>query len=185
MSDWDNPMAATNADCDHFNFVSSHSSNPFSFPLPRVSSHPNVLLSVVWHPESWVVHAPNWSTPMTTDHCSKNNLNVCILPVLVRSVFAWLFVFSVFDRTHAPIRYLLMDPISNTHRFNCIPCLLLNPAKLTTCHCSQPGKTNKTDYPDRWAVKESDSDTVVMVIMLVAGVGGVFFLFALMALCYR
>ena len=40
--------------------------------------------------------------------------------------------------------------------------------------------TNKHD-----TVKESDSDTIVMVIMLVAGVGGVFFLFALMALCYR
>ena len=34
-------------------------------------------------------------------------------------------------------------------------------------------------------VKESDSDTIVMVIVLVAGVGGVFVLFALMALCYR
>ena len=35
------------------------------------------------------------------------------------------------------------------------------------------------------AVKESDSDTIIMVIVLVAGVGGVFILFALMALCYR
>ena len=34
-------------------------------------------------------------------------------------------------------------------------------------------------------VKESDSDTIIMVIVLVAGVGGVFILFALMALCYR
>ncbi len=34
-------------------------------------------------------------------------------------------------------------------------------------------------------VKESDSDTVIMVIVLVAGVGAVFILFALMALCYR
>merc|ERR1719507_1903424 len=34
-------------------------------------------------------------------------------------------------------------------------------------------------------LKESDSDTIIMVIVLVAGVGGVFILFALMALCYR
>ena len=34
-------------------------------------------------------------------------------------------------------------------------------------------------------MKESDSDTIIMVIVLVAGVGGVFLLFALMALCYR
>lgn len=34
-------------------------------------------------------------------------------------------------------------------------------------------------------MKESDSDTIVMVILLVAVVGGVFVLFALMALCYR
>jgi len=40
-------------------------------------------------------------------------------------------------------------------------------------------------FYDTKTVKESDSDTIVMVIMLVAGVGGVFFLFALMALCYR
>lgn len=39
------------------------------------------------------------------------------------------------------------------------------------------------DY--RCEVKESDSDTIIMVIILVAGVGGVFILFALMALCYR
>lgn len=35
------------------------------------------------------------------------------------------------------------------------------------------------------AVKESDSDTIIMVIVLVASVGSVFILFALMALCYR
>ena len=34
-------------------------------------------------------------------------------------------------------------------------------------------------------VKESDSDTVIMVIFLVLGVGGIFILFAIMALCYR
>jgi hypothetical protein len=34
-------------------------------------------------------------------------------------------------------------------------------------------------------VKESDSDTVIMVIILVVGVGGIFLLFAIMALCYR
>ena len=34
-------------------------------------------------------------------------------------------------------------------------------------------------------MKESDSDTIIMVIVLVAGAGGVFILFALMALCYR
>ena len=36
-----------------------------------------------------------------------------------------------------------------------------------------------------WVVKESDSDTVIMVIVLVVGVGGIFMLFAVMALCYR
>ena len=36
-----------------------------------------------------------------------------------------------------------------------------------------------------YSVKESDSDTIVMVIVLVASVGSVFVLFALMALCYR
>jgi hypothetical protein len=35
------------------------------------------------------------------------------------------------------------------------------------------------------AVKPSDSDTIFMVVILVTGVGGVFILFALMALCYR
>ena len=35
------------------------------------------------------------------------------------------------------------------------------------------------------AVNKSDSDTIIMVIVLVAGVGAVFILFALMALCYR
>ena len=34
-------------------------------------------------------------------------------------------------------------------------------------------------------VKESDSDTIIMVIFLVVGVGGIFILFAIMALCYR
>ena len=34
-------------------------------------------------------------------------------------------------------------------------------------------------------MKESDSDTVIMVIVLVVGVGGIFMLFAVMALCYR
>ena len=34
-------------------------------------------------------------------------------------------------------------------------------------------------------VKESDSDTIIMVIFLVLGVGGIFILFAIMALCYR
>jgi len=34
-------------------------------------------------------------------------------------------------------------------------------------------------------LKESDSDTVIMVIFLVLGVGGIFILFAIMALCYR
>ena len=34
-------------------------------------------------------------------------------------------------------------------------------------------------------VKESDSDTIMMVIVLVIGVGGIFILFALLALCYR
>merc|ERR1719201_56933 len=34
-------------------------------------------------------------------------------------------------------------------------------------------------------LKESDSDTVIMVIVLVVGVGGIFMLFAVMALCYR
>ncbi|XP_071748566.1 disintegrin and metalloproteinase domain-containing protein unc-71 isoform X3 [Lepeophtheirus salmonis] len=36
-----------------------------------------------------------------------------------------------------------------------------------------------------YILKESDSDTIIMVIFLVAAVGGVFILFALMALCYR
>lgn len=35
------------------------------------------------------------------------------------------------------------------------------------------------------SVKESDSDTIIMVIFLVLGVGGIFILFAIMALCYR
>ncbi len=35
------------------------------------------------------------------------------------------------------------------------------------------------------AVKPSDSDTIFMVVILVTGVGCVFILFALMALCYR
>ena len=34
-------------------------------------------------------------------------------------------------------------------------------------------------------VKESDSDTIMMVIILVVGVGGIFILFAILALCYR
>lgn len=36
-----------------------------------------------------------------------------------------------------------------------------------------------------YILKESDSDTIIMVIVLVAGVGSVFMLFAFMALCYR
>ena len=37
----------------------------------------------------------------------------------------------------------------------------------------------------RTTVKASDSDTIIMVIFLVLGVGGIFILFAVMALCYR
>merc|ERR1719232_116495 len=39
--------------------------------------------------------------------------------------------------------------------------------------------------PHTHVLKESDSDTIIMVIFLVLGVGGIFILFAIMALCYR
>ena len=53
------------------------------------------------------------------------------------------------------------------------------------CHgCCHPSD-NVWCHPWCHAVNKSDSDTIIMVIVLVAGVGAVFILFALMALCYR
>lgn len=54
------------------------------------------------------------------------------------------------------------------------------PQKVTT-PTPDASQTDSNTY----ILKESDSDTIIMVIVLVAGVGGVFILFALMALCYR
>ena len=134
MSDWDNLMAA-NADCqncDHFNIVSSLCPGSFRYHL----SPDHWSCRMGWHlPLCWCVGCvfSNQSTPMTTNKCpppKKNKLNICILPVFVlfRSnvfcFFAWLFDFPLFIARMDPIRYLLMDPISNTHRFNCIQCLL-------------------------------------------------------------
>lgn len=53
---------------------------------------------------------------------------------------------------------------------------------------AQQGATPPPEEPTKshtHVLKESDSDTIIMVIFLVLGVGGIFILFAIMALCYR
>jgi len=53
---------------------------------------------------------------------------------------------------------------------------------------SPQGATHPDEGPTKshtHVLKESDSDTIIMVIILVVGVGGIFILFAIMALCYR
>jgi len=53
---------------------------------------------------------------------------------------------------------------------------------------SPQGATHPDEGPTKshtHVLKESDSDTIIMVIMLVVGVGCIFILFAIMALCYR
>ena len=84
--------------------------------------------------------------------------------------------------TKSQVMYGLLMNNFTTHNFHLfhvsLTFLYFSPcAPLLSLHCVM------CDY--RCEVKESDSDTIIMVIILVAGVGGVFILFALMALCYR
>ena len=99
----------------------------------------------------------------------------CILNVLYFLCCMFLYILTVLYFLCCMFLYILthsfsLELIVSLFTFNCFDVYHL------TCTFLKSISTT---------VKESDSDTIIMVIVLVAGVGGVFILFALMALCYR